>query len=321
MHALGDRNTWKKPAVAGWDDGMREEMDVREYQEDILLHMARMQKQTAPDCNMMGLQPELEWYMRPYLLDFLIEIHASFHLQPASLFLAVNLIDRYCSKRVVYKKHYQLVGCAALWIAAKYEDKKDRVPNVRELKQMCCNAYDEDMFIQMEGHVLNTLEWTIGHPTAHAYLELALQKSETSCPQLAEMGAFFCELALFHRELVGFSASETASASLALAQHILSLPYECKDAHLMGLLQQFIPSATQILGKKYAGVTQILEMHTRATATSTVYPPTPPSASSTASVPSTSPSSHADLATGRGENKHTDVPGMMTPPLTPTTWK
>jgi hypothetical protein len=52
----------------------------------------------------------------------------------------MNIVDRYVSKRVVYKKHYQLVGCAALWIAAKFEDAKDRVPTVRELADMCCTS-------------------------------------------------------------------------------------------------------------------------------------------------------------------------------------
>jgi hypothetical protein len=69
------------------------------------------------------MQREIQWFMRPYLIDFLIEAHSAFSLLPETLFLTVNLLDRYCSKRVVYKQHYQLVGCAALLIAAKYGDK------------------------------------------------------------------------------------------------------------------------------------------------------------------------------------------------------
>src|SRR2546423_10972908 len=110
--------------------------------------------------------------MRPYLLDFLIEAHTAFQLLPATLFLTVNLLDRYCSKRVVYKRHYQLVGCAALLIAAKYGDKKDKVPTIKELKSMCCSLYDDDMFLQMEWHVLSTLVWAIGHPTVDSSFRL-----------------------------------------------------------------------------------------------------------------------------------------------------
>jgi hypothetical protein len=69
----------------------------------------------------MEMQPELEWYMRPFLVEFLVEIHQQCRLRPEVLYLTINLVDRYVSKRIVYKKHYQLVGCSALWLAAKFE--------------------------------------------------------------------------------------------------------------------------------------------------------------------------------------------------------
>lgn len=98
---------------------------------------------------LIDMQPELAWYMRPYLIDFLIEIHSQYRLRPETLFLAINIVDRYVSKRIVYKKHYQLVGCAALWIASKFEDAKDRVPTVEDLCAVCCSAYDQSAFIQV----------------------------------------------------------------------------------------------------------------------------------------------------------------------------
>jgi len=98
---------------------------------------------------LIDMQPELQWYMRPYLVDFLIEIHQQYRLRPETLYLALNIVDRYVSKRIVYKKHYQLVGCAALWIASKFEDAKDRVPTVEDLCAVCCSAYDQSAFIQV----------------------------------------------------------------------------------------------------------------------------------------------------------------------------
>ena len=110
------------------------------------------QSETLPDVSSIDIQTEIQWFMRPYLLDFLIEAHAAFSLLPESLFLTINILDRYCSRRVVYKRHYQLVGCAALLIAAKYGDKKEHVPMVHELRSMCCSLYEDDMFTQMESH-------------------------------------------------------------------------------------------------------------------------------------------------------------------------
>ncbi len=32
------------------------------------------------------MQPELQWFMRPYLIDFLIEVHQQFRLRPEVLY-------------------------------------------------------------------------------------------------------------------------------------------------------------------------------------------------------------------------------------------
>ncbi|KAH8710184.1 hypothetical protein GQ44DRAFT_731184 [Phaeosphaeriaceae sp. PMI808] len=194
-----------------------------EYQEDIMQHMLHMESQTLPDVNSIDIQTEIQWFMRPYLLDFLVEAHAAFQLLPETLFLAVNLLDRYCSRRVVYKRHYQLVGCAALLIAAKYGDKKDRVPTVRELKSMCCSLYDDEMFTQMEWHVLQTLNWVVGHTTVDAFLQIALSDAPYDA-EVESMTLYIAEIALFHKEFVSTRPSVLARSALALARCVLSRP-------------------------------------------------------------------------------------------------
>lgn len=179
---------------------------------------------TLASADLMDMQPELQWYMRPFLIDFLIEIHQQFRLRPEVLYLAMNIVDRYVSKRVVYKKHYQLVGCAALWIAAKFEDAKDRVPTVRELADMCCKAYDETAFIQMEGHVLQTIGWTIGHPTAEAWMRMACMGNDKEDTRTQHIARFLMEVTLFHREFVGVKPSVLAAGSLMIARFICGLP-------------------------------------------------------------------------------------------------
>ncbi|KAI8691400.1 Cyclin N-terminal domain-containing protein [Fusarium sp. Ph1] len=194
-----------------------------EYLEDIMRHLRRMEEETLPDASLIDMQREIQWFMRPYLIDFLIEAHAAFALLPETLFLTVNLLDRYCSKRVVYKQHYQLVGCAALLIAAKYGDKKDRVPQIHELNNMCCGLYDAGMFTQMEMHVLNTLDWTIGHPTVDLFAQLMVTE-EGDDQEVEHMAAYLCEIALYYRDFVSTKPSMMARSSLALARAILARP-------------------------------------------------------------------------------------------------
>ncbi|KAJ3454255.1 hypothetical protein MRS44_018149 [Fusarium solani] len=170
------------------------------------------------------MQHEIQWFMRPYLIDFLIEAHAAFALLPETLFLTVNLLDRYCSKRVVYKQHYQLVGCAALLIAAKYGDKKDRVPQIHELNNMCCGFYEAGMFTQMEMHALNALDWTIGHPTVDLFSQLMVTE-EGDDQEVKHMAAYLCEIAMYYRDFVSTKPSTMARSSLVLARVILARPY------------------------------------------------------------------------------------------------
>lgn len=182
------------------------------------------QAQTLAQPELMDQQPELQWRMRPYLIDFIIEIHLQFRLRPEVLYLACNIIDRYVSRRVVYKKHYQLVGCASLWIAAKFEDSKERVPLVREFYDMCCGAYEQSAFIQMEGHILTTIQWTIGHPTADAWLRHFTMDPSAALNEdarVTSMARYLMELTLYRREFVGVRSHVVAWGALRLARYIL----------------------------------------------------------------------------------------------------
>ena len=223
------------------------------------VHADFLQDYTLPDVAMIDIQQEIQWFMRPYLIDFLVEAHAAFQLLPETLYLTVNLLDRYCSRRVVYKRHYQLVGCATLLIATKYGDRKERVPLIRELRSMCCSLYDEEMFTQMEWHVLNTLDWTIGHPTVDTWLQLALKdRPECEDVEVEHMALYLSEIALYHKDFVEVKSSVIARASLALARSTLGRPDNTQTTHdhlenitLLNLSKK-LDCPSQVLYRKYA---------------------------------------------------------------------
>lgn len=196
--------------------------------------------------------------MRPYLLDFLIEAHAAFGLLPETLFLAINLLDRYCSRRIVYKRHYQLVGCASLLIAAKYGDRKDRVPTIRELKTMCCHLYEEEMFTQMEWHVLLTVDWVVGHPTIDSFLQLATEGLPKDA-EVENMARYIAEIAMFHKEFISKRPSDMARSALALARYVFNRPQPLPtewvsryDSQTLVTLSQHLHSPSQVLSQKYS---------------------------------------------------------------------
>lgn len=268
--------------------------DAEEYEQDMLNHMLRMDVETMPDVDSIDIQTEIQWFMRPYLLDFLVEAHSAFQLLPETLFLTVNLLDRYCSKRVVYKRHYQLVGCAALLIASKYGDKKEKVPTIKELKSMCCSLYDDDMFLQMEWHVLSTIGWTVGHPTVDNFLRMACKDNKVQDPEVEHLALYVLEIALYHRDFVSKKSSTLALSALALARQLLHRPQARHhewaatfDSTTFTELMHKINEPSQILSRKYSSaryscisrtLSQIQAHQAAAQAQLSTYDLTPPSA-------------------------------------------
>nr|KMM69133.1 G2/mitotic-specific cyclin-4 [Coccidioides posadasii RMSCC 3488] len=299
-----------------------------EYQEDIIAHMHLMDSATLPDVDSIDIQTEIQWFMRPYLLDFLIEAHAAFQLLPGTLFLTVNLLDRYCSKRVVYKRHYQLVGCAALLIAAKYSDKKERVPTIKELKSMCCSLYDDDMFVQMEWHVLQTLGWSIGHPTVDGFLQVAVMDTPYD-PEVEHLALYILEIALFHREFVSKLSADLSRAALALSRCILNRSQASHndwasnyDSLTLVNLSQHLFQPSHVLARKYSSahysrVSKILEqfLARQSTVTKSYNPPTPPTDRAEDSKPY-----EGEIGLATPQKSHcprTMTNGYITPPITP----
>ena len=306
------------------------------------LSLTHPQLKIMPEVESIDMQTEIQWYMRPYIIDFLIEAHAAFALLPETLFLTINILDRYCSKRIVYRRHYQLVGCTALWIACKHNESPRSVPHLHELANMCCQLYEEDMFVQMERHVLATLEWFLGGVTVDDFLRLAVEGLAPPDPQLEHLASYIAEMAAFQRDFVSQRPSEIAKAALYLAQIVLDRPSfhsahwaANHDSNLLVGLSQLLNRPSAVLYAKYKVearacvaliVERFLERHAaiaQANAARQLQqgqaPPTPPSNSphpgkdgewdASQQGPFATPQKNAHLAQA--------AQGCLTPPITP----
>ena len=60
--------------------------------------MKQTEKEQHPSPHYMGHQTEINDKMRAILVDWLIEVHLKFKLLPETLFITVNIIDRYLEK-------------------------------------------------------------------------------------------------------------------------------------------------------------------------------------------------------------------------------
>lgn len=116
----------------------------------------------------MDRQPDLNYKMRSILIDWLVEVHHKYKLQTSTLWLCVNLIDRYLSIEIIKRGKLQLVGVAALFISCKFEEVYP--PESKDFVHITDNAYTHSELLKMETDILNTLNYEVLVPTGFHFL-------------------------------------------------------------------------------------------------------------------------------------------------------
>jgi hypothetical protein len=171
-----------------------------------------------PNPNYMESQKELAWKMRGILTDWLIQVHFRFRLLPETLFLAVNIIDRFLSSRVVSLAKLQLVGVACMFIAAKVEEIV--APSAAKFLYCADSFYTEVGILQAQKYILKTLDWNLSYPNPMHFLR-RVSKADKYNVQVRTIGKYLMEVSCLEWRLIAASPSLLAAASIWLARIIL----------------------------------------------------------------------------------------------------
>ena len=142
---------------------------MAEYCGPILKHMLEEERSDLPSQSYMNRQVDINEKMRGILVDWIIEVHLKFKLLPETLFLTVNLTDRYLEKTQISRTRLQLVSVAALLIASKYEE--IYVPELCDFVFITDNAYSKEEILEMERSILMTLQFSITTPSSYRFLQ------------------------------------------------------------------------------------------------------------------------------------------------------
>jgi hypothetical protein len=122
--------------------------------------------------------------MRAILVDWLIEVHMKFKLLPETLFLTVELIDRFLAVEDITRKKLQLVGVTAMFIASKYEE--IYAPEVNDFVYITDKAYTKQEILDMEYLMLVSLNFNITYPSSLRFLERYTKVVLNTAPAIAE---------------------------------------------------------------------------------------------------------------------------------------
>lgn len=218
---------------------------VAEYVHEIFDYMKELEISTMPADDYMDNQNELEWKMRGILVDWLLEVHTRFRLLPETLFLAVNIIDRFLSVKVVQLDRLQLVGVTAMFIASKYEEVLS--PHVQNFKHVADDGFSESEILTAERYILQSLNYDLSYPNPMNFLR-RISKADNYDIQTRTLGKYLLEIGCLDHRFLQYPPSRIAAASMYLARLALDKgEWDATLAHYAGYTEQDIQPVFKLM--------------------------------------------------------------------------
>jgi len=158
--------------------------------------------------------------MRGVLVDWLIQVHQQFNLLQETLYLTVAILDRFLQDNAhkIERKQLQLVGVAAMFIAAKYEEMY--APEIGDFVYITDRAYSESQIREMEMKILAALGFDLGRPLPLHFLRRNSKAGNVDA-LTHTLAKYVMELTLVNYEMAHWEPSKLAAAALALSLYVL----------------------------------------------------------------------------------------------------
>ena len=228
---------------------------VTSYVQDMYEHFRSKEIATSVRPVYMEDQQYINERMRSILVDWLVEVHLKFKLVPETLYLTINIIDRYLANTEVTRPKLQLVGVTALLIASKYEEIYP--PELRDLVYICDRAYSKNevrnfcicplnahlvcrdlsslfvvlthslvylilfsgviQILEMEEIILKKLQYQITIPSAHAFLVRYLKAAHAD-KKIVQLSCYILDGTLQSYNMLHYLPSQLAAASIFIAR-------------------------------------------------------------------------------------------------------
>ncbi|CAI1587133.1 hypothetical protein SEUBUCD646_0L02680 [Saccharomyces eubayanus] len=200
------------------DDDTHDVVMVVEYASEIFYYLKELEVKYRPNPYYMQNQVELTWPFRRTMIDWLVQLHFRFQLLPETLYLTINIVDRFLSKKTVTLNRFQLVGVSALFIAAKFEE--INCPTLDDLVYMLENTYNRDDIIKAEQYMIDTLEFEIGWPGPMPFLR-RISKADDYDFEQRTLAKYLLETTIVEPRLVAAAPSWLAAGAYFLSKIIL----------------------------------------------------------------------------------------------------
>ncbi|KII74903.1 G2/mitotic-specific cyclin-B [Thelohanellus kitauei] len=168
---------------------------------------------TVPS-DFMEAQIEIDLKTRSRMIDRLVEAHRCFNLVQETLFITVQLLDRYTNKKQIPSSDYILIAITCFLVASKYEERQ--YPPIESFAEIANDRFTPNEILTMESTVLKTIHFDFS-PTLPIYF---LVRIKTLCgigQTHFHLANYFLEVCLTDGLMSCHLPSILAAASMYLA--------------------------------------------------------------------------------------------------------
>jgi hypothetical protein len=161
--------------------------------------------------------------MRAKLLLALIDAHLKMKMRPETLFLSINIIDRYFAAEGEHlsDEAKRLVTVTALFIAYKVEE-VDQPMLKSYLSLMNAEQFSDNIKV-LEVRIFNTIGFRLNVGTVFSYVDYYCQAAHSDSKQ-CHLVSYLLELALIKNDALTYPPSKLCAAALLLALTLMGTP-------------------------------------------------------------------------------------------------
>lgn len=148
----------------------------------------------------------------------MVDVHVKLKMFPATLYLAVNIADRFLSVRTCSSSKLRLGGGCALWIACKYEEASRR-PVLDYVVHLASDKYTREHMVLMEATICNTLEFRLSVVTPLSFMTRTLEEFQGILTEpdarITHVANYAMELSLRYHKMLHYRSSLLAATAVA----------------------------------------------------------------------------------------------------------
>lgn len=203
----------------------RNPQNVEEYTADIVKHIILNEQLNILDYSIENIfqfqDKSINEKRRKNVIELFFYYNFRWKLNPDSVYLAINILDRYINKKKIKKDEYELVAIAAFMIGSKYED--IYFPNAKVLSYMYSFRYNPDEILEKESDILSTLNYSLLYNSSFKILQLLYHISGIKNENLYYFSELALEVSLTDLSIMEYSQRKRAVAAFLLAKKFFGI--------------------------------------------------------------------------------------------------